>query len=189
MNATTHLHLRPIPALADNYIWMLHDDLGNALVVDPGEATPVLDALQSRQLQLRAILLTHHHADHIGGSAHLHALTAASIHAPDDPRIKLATHRVKDGDRIELGAPQCAFEVLAVPGHTLSHVAFYGEGLLFCGDTLFSVGCGRLFEERRRRCLPRCNVLPHFPRTHKYVAVTNTRWPMARSRNRSNRQT
>lgn len=146
MNATTHLHLRPIPALADNYIWMLHDDLGNALVVDPGEATPVLDALQSRQLQLRAILLTHHHADHIGGSAHLHALTAASIHAPDDPRIKLATHRVKDGDRIELGAPQCAFEVLAVPGHTLSHVAFYGEGLLFCGDTLFSVGCGRLFE-------------------------------------------
>ena len=146
MTATTHLHLTPLPALADNYIWMLHDDLGNALVVDPGEATPVLDALQRRQLQLRAILLTHHHPDHIGGSARLHAMTAASIHAPDDPRIELATHRVKDGDRIELGAPQCAFEVLAVPGHTLSHVAFYGEDLLFCGDALFSVGCGRLFE-------------------------------------------
>ncbi len=157
------LHLKPLPALADNYIWMLHDDLGNALVVDPGHATPVLDELQRQHLQLRAILLTHHHPDHIGGVARLSELTSASVHAANDPRIELATHRVADGDRIDLDAPQCSFEVIAVPGHTLSHVAFHGHGLLFCGDTLFSVGCGRLFEGTAQQMLASLDQLAALP--------------------------
>jgi hydroxyacylglutathione hydrolase len=140
------LHLKPIPALSDNYIWLLHDDLGNALVVDPGQAEPVLAELSRQQLELRAILLTHHHPDHIGGVETLVKHADISIHAPQDPRIGLATHRVVDGDHIHIAAPECAFEVIGVPGHTSSHIAFHGGELLFSGDTLFSVGCGRLFE-------------------------------------------
>ena len=142
----THLHLRPLPALADNYIWMLNDDLGNALVIDPGEATPVLGELRRLRLHLRAILLTHHHPDHTGGAQRLRELTSARIYAARDPQIEGVTDRVGDGDRINLDAPRCSFQVIAVPGHTLSHIAFHGHDLLFSGDTLFSIGCGRLFE-------------------------------------------
>lgn len=140
------MHLVPLPALADNYIWMLHDDAGNALVVDPGQASVVERALGERQLRLRGILLTHHHADHIGGAQALQQQHAAPIYAPFDDRIEAATHRVNDGDVIRLQAPDVAFEVIAVPGHTMTHLAYAGAGMLFCGDTLFSLGCGRVFE-------------------------------------------
>jgi hydroxyacylglutathione hydrolase len=171
----TSLHLKPIPALSDNYIWLLHDDLGNALVVDPGQAQPVLDELSRQQLQLRAILLTHHHPDHIGGVEILSKHADISIHAPQDPRIGIATHRVADGDRIRIAAPDCEFEVIGVPGHTSSHIAFHGGELLFSGDTLFSVGCGRLFEgtpEQMLNSLERLASLPANTRVccgHEYT--------------------
>ncbi|MGH8113614.1 MAG: hydroxyacylglutathione hydrolase [Rhodanobacteraceae bacterium] len=140
--------LRPVPALRDNYIWLLSEPAsGTALVVDPGEAQPVLRALDADGLSLAAVLLTHHHADHIGGTLELAArFPDATIYAPRDDRIPGAVRRVGDGDVVEIPAPTARFEVLEVHGHTRSHIAYYGEGLLFCGDTLFSLGCGRMFE-------------------------------------------
>ncbi|HEY0230242.1 MAG TPA: hydroxyacylglutathione hydrolase [Dokdonella sp.] len=159
--------LVPLPALSDNYIWLLADAAGDALVVDPGEAAPVRAALERDGLRLRAILLTHHHPDHIGAAAELAEATGATIHAPVDPRIERADVRVGDGDRIELAAPACTFDVLAIPGHTLSHVAYYGrydgQGLLFCGDTLFSVGCGRMFEGTPAQMLASLDRLAALP--------------------------
>lgn len=140
------MHVVPLPALADNYIWLLHDDRNQAIVVDPGEAAPVEAALVSRGLTLRAILLTHHHADHVGGAGRLHDLYHVPVYAPDDERIKVATHRLKDGEVLQLQEPAALFEIIAVPGHTLTHIVYVGEGVLLCGDTLFSLGCGRLFE-------------------------------------------
>jgi hydroxyacylglutathione hydrolase len=136
--------LQALPAFADNYIWVLRDDAGRALVVDPGEAAPVLDALGGGPPP-HAVLLTHHHPDHVGGVAGLRARWPdVAVFAPADERIALVTTRVDDGDEVNAGPWR--FRVLAVPGHTRSHVAFHGEGLLFCGDTLFSLGSGRLFE-------------------------------------------
>ncbi len=142
----TDLRLIAVPALTDNLIWLLSDGAGTAVVVDPGEAAPVFAALAREHLRLGAILLTHHHGDHIGGAAELAASTGATIHAPVDERIGGAVMRVRDGDTVVLDAPRLRFAVIAIPGHTLSHVAYHGHGFLFCGDTLFSVGCGRLFE-------------------------------------------
>ncbi|MBA8888921.1 hydroxyacylglutathione hydrolase [Dokdonella fugitiva] len=137
--------LLALPALADNYIWLLAQG-GDALVVDPGEAAPVERALAEHGLRLRAILLTHHHNDHIGGARALAARHGCRVYAPRDERIEHADARVGGGDHVVLERPAFAFDVLAIPGHTLSHVAYHGAGVLFCGDTLFSVGCGRMFE-------------------------------------------
>ncbi|MBA8885319.1 hydroxyacylglutathione hydrolase [Dokdonella fugitiva] len=137
--------LTALPALADNYIWLLEQG-GDALVVDPGEAGPVERVLAERGLRLQAILLTHHHNDHIGAARELASRHGSRVHAPHDERIAAADVRVGDGDRVMLERPAFTFDVLGVPGHTRSHIAFHGAGVLFCGDTLFSVGCGRLFE-------------------------------------------
>lgn len=171
------MHLIPLPALADNYIWLLHDDAGHALVVDPGDADVVLRALSARQLQLCAILLTHHHQDHIGGVARLLAQRHVAVYAPPDSRMAATTHPVNDGDVVELALPQARFSVIAVPGHTHSHVAYAGEGLLFCGDTLFSLGCGRLFEGTPAQMLTSLDRLSKLPATtqvcaaHEYTAA------------------
>jgi hydroxyacylglutathione hydrolase len=157
------VHLIPLPALADNYIWLLYDHDGNALVVDPGDAEVVERALAAQQLQLRAILLTHHHHDHIGGAAALRAHHAVPVYAPADDRIDVATVRVGDGDHIDLSAPCAHFKVIALPGHTLSHVAYVGEGVLLCGDTLFCLGCGRLFEGTPAQMLASLDRLSQLP--------------------------
>lgn len=139
----------PLPALSDNYIWTLVDDGGAGLVVDPGEAGPVLRAAEEG-LRPAAVLLTHHHPDHVGGTAQLRERwPELEVFAPDDHRITTATRRVGEGDAVGVGAWR--FQVIAIPGHTRSHVAFVSEdaaqgGPVFCGDTLFSLGCGRMFE-------------------------------------------
>ena len=153
----------PIPALTDNYIWLLHDDDGNAVVVDPGDGEVVCRELQTRKLQLQAIFLTHHHHDHTGGVAQLAALRPVAVFAPADPRIRETTHPVGDGDVVALDLPRARFAVLAVPGHTSSHIAFVGEGLLLCGDTLFSLGCGRLFEGTPAQMLASLDRLAGLP--------------------------
>ncbi len=135
----------PLPALQDNYIWLLAAPGGEALVVDPGDAGPVLQAA-AEGLRPVAIVLTHHHADHVGGAAALRDHFGIPCHAPHDERITAATARVAHGDQVHVEALDLAMDVIGVPGHTLSHVAFHGAGHLFCGDTLFSLGCGRMFE-------------------------------------------
>jgi hydroxyacylglutathione hydrolase len=138
--------LQPLPAFTDNYIWTLRESpAGAPIVVDPGDAAPVLAMADATGVAPAALLLTHHHPDHVGGAAELlRRWPSLPVFAPVDDRIEAPCQRVRDGDTVEAGPWR--FEVLAVPGHTLSHVAFHGHGLLFCGDTLFSLGCGRLFE-------------------------------------------
>ncbi|ABE49749.1 hydroxyacylglutathione hydrolase [Methylobacillus flagellatus] len=135
----------PILAFEDNYIWLLHQH-GHALVVDPGDAHPVLEILDARGLQLRAILVTHHHQDHTGGVEELIQATSAQVFAPAKEQFSFPHHPVTAGDRLDIPGIALSLSVLDVPGHTVGHVAYYGDGMLFSGDTLFGAGCGRLFE-------------------------------------------
>lgn len=143
---TATLQISPIPAFQDNYIWLLSTGGSTCAVVDPGDAKPLLNALKERGLTLRYILLTHHHWDHAGGVSELLQHYDAKVFGPDDARIEAPQHLCHQGDKIELPDLGVSFEVMEVPAHTTSHIAFYGEGVLFSGDTLFSIGCGRLFE-------------------------------------------
>lgn len=171
------MHILPLPALADNYIWLLHDGECSALVVDPGEAAPVEAALAEYGLRLRAILLTHHHPDHVAGATALRERHHVPVYAPQDERIDMATHRVGDGDIVILDAPAAQFRVMAIPGHTTSHVGYAGEGVLLCGDTLFSLGCGRLFEGTPAQMLSSLDRLAALPGDtlvccgHEYTAA------------------
>ena len=142
------LCIHPIPAFNDNYIWLISTTAGDqAFVVDPGDAAVVEQALEERKLQLAGILITHHHFDHVGGLADLKAKHNPVVYGPDNPAIQGLDHIVRDGDVIKvLGT---SLKVLEVPGHTLDHIAYFKDGeepLVFCGDTLFAGGCGRVFE-------------------------------------------
>ena len=134
-----------IPAFKDNYIWLLRKG-ATALVVDPGEARPVLEVLSRERLTLAAILITHHHADHLGGVAELLAHHPAAVYGPAAESITALTRPLLGGERIFPGLADVEFQVISVPGHTSGHLAYYADGCLFCGDTLFGGGCGRVFE-------------------------------------------
>lgn len=156
------LTLNALPAFQDNYIWTLAASDGSALVVDPGDAQPVLKAA-AEGLKPAAILLTHHHPDHIGGAAELVRAFGIPCYGPDDARIELDHRRVGDGERVRVAALGLEFDVIALPGHTLSHIAFVGQGYLFCGDTLFSLGCGLLFEGAPAQMLASLDRLAALP--------------------------
>lgn len=134
----------PLPAFRDNYIWLLRRGR-SATVVDPGDAAVVDKALQEHGLKLDAILLTHHHSDHIGGVAELAARHSPQVFGPAGEDIPAITRHVREGDEVSPGALDIRFTVLEIPGHTCSHIAYLAPGVLFPGDTLFSAGCGRLF--------------------------------------------
>jgi hydroxyacylglutathione hydrolase len=178
------LRILAVPALSDNYVWLLADASGAAIAVDPGEAAPVRVALDREGLYLAAVLLTHHHPDHIGGTHDLIAGQDIPVYAPHDERIVVATHRVADGERVTLAEPNLHFSVIEIPGHTRSHIAYYGHGVVFCGDTLFSVGCGRMFEGTPPQMLASLDRLAALPGDtliccgHEYT-VANGRFAMA----------
>lgn len=178
--------LVPLPAFSDNYIWLVHNGQ-EALVVDPGEADGVLAYLDEHHLRLQAILITHHHADHTGGVDALRAATSAHVYGPAYENLPEPVQRLDGGDHITvLGLD---FEVLAVPGHTAGHIAYYcaefgGHPLLFCGDTLFSAGCGRLFEGTPTQMLHSLDQLAALPAdtrvccTHEYT-LSNLKFALA----------
>lgn len=180
------MYLIPIPAFDDNYLWLLHDGK-RALVVDPGDAGPVLRALDEHALQLESILVTHHHADHTGGVDALREATGAQVWGPATERIPRPYTHLKGGDTAQ--ALGLDFEIIDVPGHTAGHIAYYtpdvnGKPLLFCGDTLFSGGCGRLFEGTPAQMLASLDKLAALPGntvvccTHEYT-LSNLRFAMA----------
>lgn len=147
------LQVYPIPALSDNYIWCIHDGC-YAVVVDPGEAEPVLQNLDKHSLRLDGVLITHHHADHVGGVRKLRqTFPQLSVVGPNNPKIKGITRTVTERDAVVFSNLALHLSVLEVPGHTLDHIAYFNEQMLFCGDTLFCGGCGRLFEGTPKQML------------------------------------
>jgi len=136
-----------IPAFDDNYIWLLHQQGNkNCVVVDPGDEEPVLEALKKYQLELEAILITHHHPDHIGGVESLVSVTGASVYGPAKENIPAMKYPLKESDNVRLPKSGLNFNVFDVPGHTKGHIAYLTEDILFTGDSLFAGGCGRIFE-------------------------------------------
>jgi hydroxyacylglutathione hydrolase len=164
------LEVFPLPAFEDNYIWCLRRG-GHLAVVDPGDAAPVLKYLSESGDRLCAILITHHHRDHTGGIADLTARRPVPVFAPAAEAIAGTTHPVRGGDRIRLDELDIELEALDFAGHTRGHVGYYRPGSLFCGDTLFACGCGRIFEgtaAQLHAALTKISVLP--PLTLIYCA-------------------
>lgn len=172
------LDVRCVPAFDDNYIWLPGlPGSRRVAIVDPGDAEPVLACLSAHGLEPAAILVTHHHGDHTGGICDLTARYDIPVYGPARERIPGMTHPVGDGERLELEALGLEFEVMETPGHTRGHVCYYGHGILFCGDTLFTAGCGRLFEgtpQQMHASLSRIAALPEATLVycaHEYTAA------------------
>ena len=192
MDKNTLLQVWPIPAFDDNYIWCIHDGK-SAIVVDPGDFAPVNEYLVRSELQLTGILITHHHADHTGGILSLLQSWGSQIpvYGPVGDNIPGRTQAAMEGDKIEIAHPRITLQVYEVPGHTLSHIAYFAnmqanvvEPMLFCGDTLFACGCGRLFEgtpTQMTQSLAKFAALPKNTLvycTHEYT-LSNIRFALA----------
>ncbi len=185
MSVHTSLQVTAIPAFADNYLWLIHDQR-HAAIVDPGDAAPVEAALAQRGLTLDAILLTHHHGDHAGGVAALLAGRSIPVYGPAREAIPGVTAPLSEGDRVALPSLALELAVLDVPGHTAGHIAYvaHRQRWLFCGDTLFAGGCGRLFEgtpAQMTGSLAKLAALPDDTAVycaHEYT-VSNLRFAMA----------
>jgi hydroxyacylglutathione hydrolase len=157
------LKISHIQAYSDNYIWLIQTNEGNTLV-DPGDASPVLDFIQREEIEIDDILITHHHFDHVGGLQSLKPLIKGSIIGPESKNIDKLDYKVKDGELITTIGLE--FSVIEIPGHTLDHIAFYSnteKEVLFCGDTIFSGGCGRVFEGTFQQMNNSINILSRLP--------------------------
>lgn len=173
------LDIISIPAFRDNYIWLLRNG-SHAVVVDPGDAAPVIERLDKLSLELDAILITHHHSDHIGGVHDLLHRWQVPVYAPKREHYNFPHHAVEESSIVLLDTLNLELAVIEVPGHTLGHVAYYGANKLFCGDTLFGAGCGRLFEgtpQQMYNSLQKLAVLP--PETAVYCTHEYTEHNLA----------
>ncbi len=156
------MKLISIPALQDNYIWLLHDHNHHCIIIDPGESHQVLAILQQQHMIPDAILLTHHHHDHTAGVSGIIAhYPDTPVYGPEETASKGASVIIKDGDNIIINNHN--FSIIAVPGHTSGHIAWYSAPYLFCGDTLFSAGCGRIFEGTSQQMYASIQRLMQFP--------------------------
>jgi hydroxyacylglutathione hydrolase len=157
------IHIDPIEAFQDNYIWLIHNDQ-NSIIVDPGDAGPVISALERKNLNLVAILITHHHADHIGGVMELQEkYPHIKIFAPQKDKYDFVNISLKNGDEINIPELQINYKIIEIPGHTRGHIAYYDKKNLFCGDTLFACGCGKIFDgthEQMYNSLKKISALP-----------------------------
>ncbi|MDY0272400.1 MAG: hydroxyacylglutathione hydrolase [Advenella sp.] len=178
----------PISAFNDNYIWIIVQG-NNAVVIDPGQAEPVLKVLQEQNLNLQAILVTHHHADHVGGIAGLREYTRAKVYGPATESIPFCDVPLQEGDVVSIEGFSWTLSVLDVPGHTLGHIAYFGfinpnEPVLFCGDTLFATGCGRIFEGNSTQMHQSIDKFKKLPQNtlvfcaHEYT-LGNIQWALA----------
>jgi hydroxyacylglutathione hydrolase len=175
-----------IKAFTDNYIWTISSDTSNHLVlVDPGDADECIDFIEKNQKVLNAILITHHHPDHIGGLEKLYQYCLdkqwpLKIYAPKNEQIPFATEKLEQDDVVDLPQFNLSFRVIDLPGHTLGHIAYFADDILFCGDTLFSGGCGRIFEgtpKQMHQSLSKLKNLPERTRvycTHEYTLANLT---------------
>ena len=158
------IEVRKVHAFDDNYIWLIGcQGSKRVAIVDPGDAEPVIARIEREQLQPEAILITHHHGDHTGGIGDLLARYPMPVYGPANEAIRQLSHPLREGDTVELSDCSLHLQVLDTPGHTRGHICYYGEGALFCGDTLFAAGCGRLFEgspEQMYQSLEKLRALP-----------------------------
>jgi hydroxyacylglutathione hydrolase len=179
------LSVLPVPAFNDNYLWLIHDGQ-HAAAVDPGDATPIMAALKAHNLTLAAILLTHHHADHVGGVQNLLQHANVPVFGPRAERINGVTTSLAEGDQVTIAELNLTLSVLDVPGHTSGHIAYVApaQHWLFCGDTLFAGGCGRLFEGTPAQMVSSLAKLAKLPdETQVYCAheytLSNLRFALA----------
>ncbi|WP_028356859.1 hydroxyacylglutathione hydrolase [Brackiella oedipodis] len=184
----TNYKVFPLPAFSDNYIWIIQQ-ADKIIVVDPGQAEPVLNLIQEQYLQLQAILITHHHADHTGGLSALLQAFSVPVFGPRHEAIQGVDHLLEEGDRFELMLGDLRISVLDVPAHTAGHIAYFAQPQgqdpwLFCGDTLFASGCGRLFEGDSRQMLQSLEKFKNLPQNtkvfcaHEYT-LSNIKWALA----------